>query len=139
MYTKREQWILFGVGNGLALGGILLYPLYRYLVAQLPQMICTAVRFGFYCPACGGTRALSALLSLDLVSALRYNLLVPLGALLFVTWDVVAITHLVRGKPRETLMRKSVVLTVTGVVVAYAIIRNLLLLWGIDLIGDIIG
>lgn len=138
MYTKREQWILFGVGNGLALGGILLYPLYRYLVALLPRMTCTAVRFGFYCPACGGTRALGALLSFDLVSALRYNLLVPLGALLFVAWDVAAIIHLVRGKPRGTLVQRPVVLAAVGVLVVYTIVRNLLLLWGIDLLGDIL-
>lgn len=33
---------------------------------------------GLYCPACGGTRALTSLLSGDIAGALRYNLLILL-------------------------------------------------------------
>ena len=140
MFSKRAQWITFLVVNSLVILGCALFPLYRSFVsALLPQDVCSAVRFlGIYCPACGGTRSLAALLQLDLVSAVKYNLLVPLGALLFVAYEVASVVCLVRGEPRQTLLKTPIVLSATGVLVVYSIVRNLLLIWDIDLLGNII-
>lgn len=138
MYSKKEQFIILCVINGLVLVGALAYPLYLALVDALPQMTCAAVRLGFYCPACGGTRALGALLRLDLVSACKYNLLVPLGAITFLVYDVAAIRALVRGKPRESFLSRHAVLIGVAVLIVYTLLRNLLLLWGFDPLGDLL-
>ena len=39
--------------------------------------------FRRYCPACGGTRSLTALMQGDILSSLRYNLVVPFLGLVF--------------------------------------------------------
>ena len=126
--------------NSLVILGCALFPLYRSFVANtFPQEICNAIKFfRIYCPACGGTRALAALLQLDLVAAVQYNLLVPLGVLLFVAYEVASVVYLVRGEPRDTLLKTPIVLTTMGVLVVYSVVRNLLLLWNIDLLGNII-
>jgi hypothetical protein len=41
---------------------------------------------GLYCPVCGGTRSLEALVRGDVLSSLRFHLIVPWGVLLGLAW-----------------------------------------------------
>lgn len=60
--------------------------LYQYLRARLPILTipCLLRTFtGYYCPGCGGTRAVHALLHLQLVRSFCYHPLVPYAAIIY--------------------------------------------------------
>ena len=70
---------------------------------------------GLYCPGCGATRALSALLHGDLKSSLHNNaLLIPLSATLMI----------LLAKPQISLKRPVAIAIVT-VVIGFVILRNI--------------
>lgn len=139
MFSKKEQWIIFCTVNVLAVLIGLLFPLYLSLVELLPEMPCGMVKYlHLYCPACGGTRALESLLSFDLRASFRYNPIVPLGAVAFVAYEIGMIRHLVRGEPRRTLIGVKPICIALGVWFVFFAVRNVLLLCGIDFLGDIL-
>lgn len=103
---------------------------------KLPYCL-THQLFHLYCPLCGGTRAVSALLRLDVVSALRYNPLVVAFALGLVIYDAVALAHVFRGGELPRL--KVGWLAVTLVAVGYFALRNILMIaFGIDPLGELL-
>lgn len=71
---------------------ILLFISYGYINIKYSIGIPCAVNkaFGVYCPGCGLTRAVGAILQLDFVQAFRYNafslILIPLIFMIFVTF-----------------------------------------------------
>ena len=73
---RRALWQL------LLLDGVLLTlvgvarPLSRWMLSTLPD--CYVAQMGFVCPACGGTRAVSALCRGDWLAAVELNALVVL-------------------------------------------------------------
>ena len=85
-YAQRsleEQLYLYG-WLALAAGavGICLYALFLYPLVQ--DVGCVFLRMtGFYCPGCGGTRAVIALVHGHFVQALWYHPLVMYGALIY--------------------------------------------------------
>ncbi|MBQ3014183.1 MAG: DUF2752 domain-containing protein, partial [Clostridia bacterium] len=66
--------------HGVAILGALLMPLYMKVSSYLDGILggCLMHRLFIYCPLCGGTRAVAALLRLDFVAALKYNAFVVL-------------------------------------------------------------
>ncbi len=68
--------------------------LYRWLSAHLPFFGIPCLLHtltGYYCPGCGGTRAVYALLRLELFRAFVYHPLVPYGAAVY-AWFMVSHT-----------------------------------------------
>ena len=138
MVSKKEQWITFIVFNAALVLGAALFPVYRAFTSAFP-MPCGMVRYlHLYCPACGGTRALEAFLSFDVLRSLYCNPIVVLGALYLAVSEIDMIRHLIRGKERPSILRPSVILTVLGAWLAFFVLRNALLLCGIDMLGDIL-
>ena len=70
---------------------------------------------GLYCPGCGCTRALSALLHGDLKASLHNNLLLIPGSLL---------VALLIAKPQITL-RRPVAITIVVIIVTFTVLRNI--------------
>ncbi len=79
---------------------------------------------GWYCPGCGNTRSVRALLNGDLLLSLRYNaapLLVLLGLLLLYAEGAAALF----GRPRKLLPRTAKFWVPFGVLAAiYWVVRN---------------
>lgn len=103
---------------------------------RLPYCL-THELFHLYCPLCGGTRAVAALLRLDIVSALRYNPLVVAFALGLVIYDAVALVRVFGGGglPRVKINWLAVTLAVVG----YSALRNILMIaFGIDPLGELL-
>lgn len=68
--------------------------LYRWLCMHLPLfgLPCILHSFtGYYCPGCGGTRAVYALLHMQLIKAFCYHPLVPYGAAVYL-WFMISQT-----------------------------------------------
>lgn len=139
MYSKKTQWMIFGLVNGLLLLVLLLFPFYQKLMDAIPESKCAAVVFlNTYCPACGGTRAFNALIHLDIISSFKYNPVVPLGAAGLIYYEIAMIVHLIKGKPRDILFKTRVIFAFLGFWFVYSLVRCILLYFGIDLLGDIL-
>ena len=90
--TIEDQ--LYAIGLCLLVATPLLLIGYRYLRARLPflSIPCLLRTFtGYYCPGCGGTRAVYALLHLQLWKSFCYHPLVPYGAAVY-GWFMVSHT-----------------------------------------------
>jgi hypothetical protein len=91
---ERQLAFLWG---GAALAGAAAAPFVRAFAAELPGCLFRAVT-GVPCPTCGGTRALLALVRLDVPAALAWNPLVTVGALVFVLGGLVALVRAAGGR-----------------------------------------
>lgn len=81
---------------------------------------------GFACPGCGTTRGFHALLHGDLLTAIDYNLLVPLFAAIGFVTILSLVSVVVRGKGLIRLSKSPVYLfTLFGVMVIFGILRNI--------------
>ena len=95
--------------------------------------------FSLYCPGCGGSRALRALMRLDLVSALRLHPPLVSALPLVVYAEVLLILGILRCDARYITRFKIWTLTVPVIfAVVFFFVRNALLLSGIDILGDIL-
>jgi hypothetical protein len=80
--------------------------------------------FHLYCPACGNTRSLSALLQGDLLKALRYNV-VPILVLLIAFAGYIELATYSFGIHRRLLPRRlSVYIVLIILVFLYLLLRN---------------
>ena len=135
--ARRYLWIHIGLFCAL-----LLFPLYQWLSRQIPQFLTRCFlhdRLFLYCPLCGGTRAIEALLHLDLLAALRYNSFVTFALLLAVCIDVWALVRLLRGKTELFVLPGWFWVVMTVLMIAYTVLRNYLMIaHGYDPTGDLV-
>ena len=113
-----------GIGV-VAVGGFVIQhfnPVTAGFFPKCPFLLLT----GHYCPGCGTTRGLHALLNGDLAGAAGYNLLMvmslPILAWLFVSYTLVAVRG--RALPRVFVPAPLIWATLV-VIVAFWILRNL--------------
>ena len=120
---------------------LLLFPLYRAVVSHLTPLVSGCVihdRLFVYCPLCGGTRALTALLRFDLLAAFRFNFFVAFTAVLAVVLDLIALIRLLRGKERLLILPNWGWVALALFMIVYAVLRNYLMIaHGIDPVGDL--
>ena len=92
---------------------------------------------GYYCPGCGGTRAVRALLAGRLVRSFICHPIVPVAGVLAV-WFMVSqtIEYVSGGRLRIGMHVRDIHLWgVLGIIVVNFLVKNLaLLIWGIDLL-----
>ncbi len=95
--------------------------------------------FPFYCPGCGGSRSLYYLMRLDLLKSFIYFPALPLSALILIDVDIRSLISFIKND--LTAVRKfklNVLLIIPIVIMLNFVIRNALLFFGIDYIGDIL-
>jgi len=73
---------------------------------------------GLYCPGCGSTRSLSALLQLDLADAFRYN------SLIYTLLPLYGCYWLLQRK-KKTKLAKGMLVAMLVLAIGFGIIRNL--------------
>lgn len=139
MLNRKQQWAVFAAINGILLFVLLFFPFYWKYIMVLPFNKCTMLEnLRLYCPACGGTRAFHAIMDLDILSAFVYNPIVPLGAIGFIAYEIGMVKYLILKRDRELFVKPWVIYAVLIFWGVYFIVRNVLLFYGIDLVGDII-
>lgn len=135
---EQRSFLLWHLGLFL-LGGASLVTLYWGELLPIPSVGCLVKRlFHLYCPLCGGTRALDALLHLELVRALTLNPLVVVAAVALLVWDVLAWIGFFCGRRISFVIPRWGWIATLGVLFAFFLFRNLrMILGGIDPLGDL--
>ena len=140
MWKRKEGKIFLAVHLCLLLS-CLLFPLYLKLAKGSFSRFFGCILHDYlllYCPVCGGTRAISALLRFDILEALRYNALVVCLVVFALVLDVIALIRLLQKK--KTILRLpgwSWILMVV-LLVSFGILRNILMIrYGYDPTGDL--
>ena len=143
MKTKLQQLRhpQFLMLHAAALIGALILPLYMKVASWLSSLFggCIMHRFFIYCPMCGGTRAVAALVRFDFLAAWNYNAFVVLLAFVVFALDVWAwVRYAQKKEPLIVLPRWSWIAFVVALV-AFFILRNVLMIFfGIDPTGDLV-
>lgn len=129
----RWQAILAGV--------VALFPLYGWLAPKLldGRGGCFLHDWlSIYCPFCGGTRAVSALLRFDLVGAWRLNAWVVVLITLAIVLDVWALMRLRSGHERLLPLPNWSWIVLLILTLLFAVLRNYLMIaHGVDPTGDL--
>lgn len=141
--TEKKQRRLFLGLQGLLLLLLAAAPLWMLLADSMPGWMVGCFlhdRFFLYCPVCGGTRALMALLRLDLLSALALNPFVTLCALGFLVIDLLAWGRWLHKKNPFIRIPSWVWISLAVGMILYGVLRNYLMIaHGIDPTGDLVG
>ena len=138
MQKRKRNFIITNVA---IIFGVLFFAIISSALSDVEALKCVFLnKLHLYCPGCGGTRAVYALLNFDFVASFIYNPIVILGGIAYLYYDARAIIAICKKDEEYFLKRKFTLLMVlAGILIAYFIIRNVLLLNGIDLIGDVLG
>ena len=129
--------------NFICVNAALLAVVALFLVLAFSGVIragaCPCIRlFHIYCPACGGTRAIMALVKGQLLASLRYNPAIFVGFLVGLYFETVYLLTLLTGNLRLTrLARAELFLLFPLALITVFLVRNGLLLAGRDTLGDI--
>lgn len=106
--------------------------------AGIPVFSCRIKEMlGIYCPGCGGSRSLRSLLRLDILSSLFYYPALPLCALLLFDLFLRGCITLTTGEEKYIQSFRFRAFWLVLLIVLFTfLLRNLLLFFGIDLLGD---
>jgi len=139
---KKSAFVWLGI-HFLILLAILLFPFYRKVTSFLSHFLSSCIlhdRLALYCPLCGGTRALEAIFSLKIASALALNPFITLLFFAAIAWDIWALIRLLRGKNKLYRLPTWGWILLISVMLLYGIIRNVLLITAAyDPLGDLVG
>lgn len=123
-------WILLLTAGALA-------AVEKFGNVSLPLFPCMVHKWtGYYCPGCGGTRAVRALLQGDFLQSFVYHPVVVYGAVLYV-WFMVShtIEYLTRGRWRIGMQYTDKYLYgAVGIILAQWVVKNAVkAIWGVGI------
>jgi hypothetical protein len=121
--NKRNQIITIA----LPMMGIIILLMKEHILALIPYIPACFLysRLHLYCPACGNTRSITALLHGDLITSLQYNI-TPILVLLLAVAAYLEFALTSFGKPINLLPRRLwFYLILIALLVVYYLSRNL--------------
>lgn len=140
MIQKKSGKIYLLVHIAL-LAAILAFPLYRAVAQRISTVFTGCLihdRFFLYCPLCGGTRAVSSLLRLEIAEAFSYNAFVVLLVIVAIGLDVWAFVRLLRGHTNLLPLPGWIWIVFAVLLILYGVLRNYLMIArGVDPVGDL--
>ncbi len=140
MINRKRRLIFFFAINIFLVFAALFLVLFAKFVSGTPLAKITDcpshIFFGVYCPFCGGTRAMSALMRFDVVASLIYNPAIIPSMIAFGVYDILALRAILKNEQTVLHVHKWVWISLTAILLLNWIIRNMLLLiWNIDYIA----
>lgn len=139
--NTKKRWLIFMAVNLLPLLAVIIFFILKSEVEAFGKSIAVCMMHDFlhlYCPACGGTRAVRAILSFDFLTALKCNPAVLLTFIYFIYYDICAFVNIIRKK--EKVIRRIhpfAPISLLVVFIGFGILRNVLMVYfNIDFIGD---
>ncbi|MBQ2767842.1 MAG: DUF2752 domain-containing protein [Clostridia bacterium] len=133
----RSTLIVFSVGAIVGIGACYLYFALARRYPFLTVGCAMKQILHIYCPGCGGTRAVRALLFGQLGESLRANPIVLWGAGLLAVQYVRTIRALVRRDPACCRIPAWSWISVIVILLVFFVVRNVLLIgFGYDYLGD---
>ena len=97
----------------------------------------SSLLFHIYCPICGGTRAIAALMRLNISEAIKCNAFVVFLIVIFIYYDISSLVAIIRGKDKVLNISKQMKIAVLLVLSVFFIVRNIALVLGYDYLGDL--
>ncbi len=137
----RGRWKIFIIIHIVLVALLALFPLYRLVIDILPPPFSSCIMHDamhLYCPACGGTRAVSSLLRLNILQALGENASVVLVAFVFLGYDIAAFVRLIQKKATVIKIPIWLWIVLPLILFVWFVARNVLLVaFSIDTLGDL--
>ena len=137
---RRARSLYVGL-HLVVLAAFAAFPLYRFFTDRLPAFWLKCFlhdRLFFYCPFCGGTRALEAMLRFDFAEAFTANPWVVLLIAFALVLDVVMFVRFLRRKTPLLPFPHWTWILLLVLTVVYGILRNwLMIAYGYDPLGDL--
>lgn len=94
--------------------------------------------FGFYCPGCGGSRSLNALLNFNFWKSFIYYPPILITSLILLYVDARLFLSIVKRDENTVKFNYRLFLIIPISVILQFIIKNLLLLFEIDILGNVL-
>ena len=94
--------------------------------------------FGFYCPGCGGSRSLNALLKFDFLKSFIYYPPILITSLILLYTDFRIIVSIVKGDTAVRKLDYRLFLIIPISIIIQFLVKNILLFFGIDLLGSVL-
>ena len=137
---KRKFRIWFFAVHGILLAGVCAFAFLAVLTERfLPDYGCVLLKYGgIYCPGCGGTRAVLALLcGRPLHAFLCYPPIAAIAAVCLY-FEIKALRRFASGDPKHTQGGDKALLIIAGAVLLWFVLHNVLLLFGYDYLGNVL-
>ena len=141
--TAKQRWQYFAFLQGLALLAALGAWLYRAYLDTLPgqgrwSLCLIHDMLHLYCPGCGGTRAMVALLRGQWLHSLCCNPISAYLAVGFLVFDIRTAIAILCNKAQLPRLRAWYFWTMLGIALVLCIVRNVLIITtGYDYLGDL--
>lgn len=94
--------------------------------------------FGLYCPGCGGSRSLNALLKFDFLKSFIYYPPILITSLILLYTDFRIIVSIVKNDTAVRKLDYRLFLIIPISIIIQFLVKNILLFFGIDLLGSVL-
>ena len=135
--AHKNLTILLALNLSLLMASLI----YAHIFSVNPESLDCVVKrtFSFYCPACGGSRALWELLHLKVIKSFVLYPPIIVSVLVILSYDARLVLSVIKNSDMYTKDYKfyPFILIPVSIILNFAV-RNILLLFGIDYIGDIL-
>ena len=138
-YRKKAITILFAFNLGLFVVSLLYTILAEHLFSVDAYKCLFKEFFHIYCPGCGGTRSLAAMLEFDFYTAFQCYPPMALISFFYVDLNLRAVMSVIKDDEKEfSGFNMNWLILIPVVIILNFIIRNILLLgFGFDYLGDL--
>lgn len=136
--TQRSSMRKLLIFDALTLVIGIAFIIWRKLSHTLPCL--TKTTFKIYCPACGGTRAVSSLLRFDIIDSLCHNPIVLYIAVCIVLVNVLGVIAIVKKKSNIFYAWRPLVYGGILILAVFCVVKNVLMIFfKIDLSDELIN
>lgn len=133
--TEDILYRLGWISIGILVGGLVIIKAFPDFFSRWTIPCPFHIITGYYCPGCGGTRAVKYLLSGNIIKSMYYHPMIPYlgigGAIFMVSHTLDRIT---RGKVKGIQFRSGYVYLMGVILVVQFIVKNILVYFGYSVI-----